>query len=68
MVRRIPGISLSPNEYWELDTFTTRKLLDLEQEIIDKELEGSKDKENEYSEYSDKDDVEMISLIEEMQE
>lgn len=49
LVRRIPGISLSVNDYWELDTFTTHKLLEMELEIIEeeqkqlKEAEGKKD-------------------------
>lgn len=39
LVRRIQGLSLSPSDFWELDTFTTQKLLDMEMEIIKKEQE-----------------------------
>ena len=37
LIRRISVISLSPSDYWELDTFTTQKLLSLELEIIEQE-------------------------------
>ena len=39
LVRRISGLSLSPSEFWELDTFTTQKLLSMELEIIEREQE-----------------------------
>lgn len=66
LVRRVPGISLSISDYWELDTFTTQKLLDLEKEIIKQEQVDSEDEK--YSEHNDKNAPEMEALIEEMQE
>jgi len=39
LVRRIPGINLSPQSYWELDTYTTSHLLKCEKEIMKKEEE-----------------------------
>ena len=67
LVRRVPGISLSPSEYWELDTFTTRKLIELEMEIIEKEQEYSNDKPK-YTEEHEDNAPEMTALLEELQE
>lgn len=39
LVKRVQGLSLSPFEFWELDTFTTQKLLDMEYEILKREQE-----------------------------
>lgn len=68
LVRRIPGLSLSPNDYWELDTYTTQKLLEMELEIIEeeqkqlKESEGKKD----YVEQPEKNSEEMNDIVEMM--
>ena len=70
LVRRIPGISLSVSEYWELDTFTTQKLLGLELEIMEaeekqmKEAKGKKD----YVEQPEGNSEEMNNLMDEMSE
>lgn len=69
LVRRIPGISLSPREYWETDTYTTTKLLELEHEVIKKEeKEYRKAKGESYSEPRDTSSQEMMDLADEMQE
>lgn len=69
LVRRIPGISLSPSEYWELDTFTTQYLLDLEREIMKEEEKASKGKStHKYEEFSDKDSPEMVEYVMELTE
>ena len=65
LVRRIPGLSLSVNDYWELDTWTTAKLLDMEKEIIKREAEEFNDK-NEYEERPKGNSEEMNSLVDEM--
>ena len=68
LVRRIPGISLSVNDYWELDTFTTHKLLEMELEIIEeeqkqlKEVEGKK----EYVEQPEENSEEMNNIVDMM--
>lgn len=64
LVRRIPGLSLSPEEFWELDTFTTQYLLDLEKEIMEEEQKASKGKStHKYKEFSDKNSPEMNRLV-----
>lgn len=68
LVRRIPGLSLSIDEYWGLDTWTTQKLLDLEQSIIDKEVESNPDNKNKYSEHHEGNSKEIESLVEDMQD
>lgn len=69
LVRRIPGISLSINEYWELDTFTTQYLLDLEKKIMKAEEDSSKGKESHnYEEFTDKDSPEMVNYVMELTE
>lgn len=65
LVRRIPGISLSVKDYWELDTWTTAKLLDMERQIMEKEAEEFNDK-KEYKERPKGNSEEMNSLVDEM--
>ena len=70
LIRRISGISLSPSEYWELDTFTTQKLLSMELDIMKKEQEEY-DKMNDkhtYTEEHDGDSEEMKDLMDVMSE
>lgn len=68
LVRRIPGISLSINEYWELDTFTTQKLLGLELEIMEKEEKQLKEAQGkkEYVEQPEGNSEEMNDLMDDM--
>lgn len=66
LVRRISGISLSVNEYWELDTFTTAKLLDMERKIIEEEQKEFRKQNNEYVERPDGNSEEMNNLMDEM--
>ena len=66
LVRRIGGISLSVNEYWEMDTWTTSKLLTMERAIIEEEQkEFNKDKDD-YVERPDGNSQEMNDLMDEM--
>lgn len=66
LVRRIGGISLSIKEYWELDTWTTAKLLDMERRIIEEE-QKQYDKDNkEYVERPDGNSEAMNDLMDEM--
>lgn len=69
LVRRIPGISLSPKEYWELDTVTTQYLLDLEKQIMKEEEKSYNGKKSHnYTEFSDKDSPEMVDIVMELTE
>lgn len=64
LVRRVPGISLSPEEYWDLDTFTTQYLLDCEKEVIKAEEDASKGKStHKYEEFSSDDSPEMVDYV-----
>lgn len=65
LVRRIPGISLSPKEYWELDTWTTAKLLDMERAIMKEEEKAYSDKKT-YEERPAENSDEMNALMDEM--
>ena len=68
LVRRIPGISLSPSDFWELDTFTTQKLVSLELEIMEREEEAMNKSKSDYVERPDGNAEEMNSLMDEMSE
>ena len=68
LVRRIQGIGLSINEYWDLDTWTTAKLLSLERKIIEEEQKEARkysDKKD-YIERPDGNSEEMNDLVDEM--
>ena len=66
LVKRIEGLSLSPMEYWELDTFTTQKLLDLEKETMEREAAAyGKEK---YKEFSDENSDDMMDIVQDMTE
>jgi hypothetical protein len=65
LVRRIQGIGLSIKDYWELDTWTTAKLLDMERTIMEEEAKAYNDKE-EYVERPDGNSEEMNNLVDEM--
>ena len=68
LVRRIQGLSLSVEDYWQLDTWTTAKLLAMEKAIVEEEQkEYNKDKE-EYIERPDGNSQEMNDLMDEMME
>lgn len=68
LVRRIPGLSLSVNDYWELDTFTTHKLLEMELEIIEEEQKQLKEAEGkkEYVEQPEENSEEMNNIVDMM--
>lgn len=67
LVRRISGINLSIDDYWEMDTWTTAKLFDLEKKIMDAENKMYNDKEK-YKERPDGNSEEMNDLMDEMTE
>jgi len=66
IVRRIPGISLSPDKYWNLDTYTTSHLLKREKEIMDKE-EEEYNKQKGKTKPREKNSEEMEELMSELQ-
>ena len=66
LVRRIQGIGLSIKEYWELDTWTTAKLLHMERSIIEEEQKEYKKTTNEYVERPSGNSDEMNDLVDEM--
>ncbi len=68
LVRRVQGIGLSINDYWELDTWTTAKLLDMEKKIIEEEQKEYSKQNNEYIERPDGNSEEMNDLVDEMTE
>ena len=66
LVRRIPGLSMSVEDYWNLDTWTTAKLLDMERQIIDDEIKNSPDYKEQYEERPDGNSEEMNDLMDEL--
>lgn len=65
LVRRIKGLGLSIKDYWELDTWTTAKLLSLERAIMEEEAKAFNDKE-EYVERPDGNSEEMNDIVDMM--
>jgi len=65
LVRRIQGIGLSVSDYWEMDTWTTAKLLDMEKKIMEEEAKAYNDN-KEYVERPDGNSDEMNDLVDEM--
>lgn len=68
LVRRIQGIGLSINDYWDLDTWTTAKLLSLERQIIEEEQKEARkySSKKDYVERPDGNSSEMNDLVDEM--
>ena len=66
LVRRIQGLGLSVNDYWELDTWTTAKLLDMEKRIIEEEQKEYNKNNKVYKERPDDNAEEMNDLMDEM--
>ena len=66
LVRRIQGIGLSVKDYWELDTWTTAKLLDMEKRIIEEEQKEYNKNNNSYEERPEGNSEEMNDLVDEM--
>lgn len=65
LVRRIKGLGLSIKDYWELDTWTTAKLLSLERAIMEEEAKAFNDKED-YVERPDGNSEEMNDIVDMM--
>ena len=66
LVRRIQGIGLSIDDYWEMDTWTTAKLLNMERQIIEEEQKEFNKQNNVYEERPDGNSEEMNDLVDEM--
>ena len=66
LVRRIQGIGLSIDQYWEMDTWTTSKLLRMEEAIIEEEQKEYNKQNNVYEERPDGNSEEMNDLVDEM--
>lgn len=66
LVRRIQGIGLSIEDYWELDTWTTAKLLSLEKAIMEEEQKEYNKQNKVYEERPDGNSEEMNDLVDEM--
>ena len=60
------GIGLSVEDYWNLDTWTTAKLLDMERRIIEEEQKEYNKQNNVYNERPDGNSEEMNDLVDEM--
>lgn len=65
LVRRIEGIGLSVDDYWNMDTWTTSKLLSMERKIMEEEQKAYSDK-TEYTERPEGNSEEMNDLVDEM--
>ena len=66
LVRRIQGLGLSVGDYWELDTWTTAKLLSLERQIMEEEQKEYNKQNKVYEERPDGNSEEMNDLVDEM--
>ena len=66
LVRRIQGIGLSVEQYWEMDTWTTSKLLRMEEAIIEEEQKEYNKQNKVYQERPDGNSEEMNDLVDEM--
>ena len=66
MVRRIQGIGLSIDQYWNMDTWTTAKLLSMERTIIEEEQKEYNKNNKVYEERPDGNSEEMNDLVDEM--
>lgn len=66
LVRRIQGIGMSVDQYWQLDTWTTSKLLRMEEAIIEEEQREYNKNNNVYEERPDGNSEEMNDLVDEM--
>lgn len=66
LVRRIQGIGLSIKDYWEMDTWTTAKLLLLEKSIIEEEQKEYNKQNKKYVERPSGNSDEMNDLVDEM--
>jgi len=66
LVRRINGLGLSIQDYWELDTWTTAKLLDMEKQIMEEEQREYNKQNKKYEERPQGNSDEMNDLVDEM--
>jgi hypothetical protein len=66
LVRRIQGIGLSVKDYWELDTWTTSKLLRMEEKIIEEEQKEYNKNNKVYEERPDGNSEMVNDLVDEM--
>lgn len=65
LVRRIQGIGLSIDQYWNMDTWTCAKLLHMERQIIEEEQKEYNKQNNVYEERPDGNSEEMNDLVDE---
>ena len=66
LVRRINGLGLSIQDYWELDTWTTAKLLDMEKQIMEEEQKEYNKQNKKYEERPQGNSEEMNDLVDMM--
>ena len=66
LVRRVKGMGLSLNDYWQMDSWSTAKLLSMEREIIDEEIKSNPDYKNKYEERPEGNSEEMNDLVDAM--
>ena len=65
LVHRIEGLGLSLNDFWAMDTWTTSKLLRMEEAIIEEEQKEYNKQNNVYEERPDGNSEEMNDLVDE---
>lgn len=66
LVRRVQGIGLTIDQYWEMDTWTTAKLLDIEKSIMIEEQKNNPNSKTPYEERPEGNSEEMNDLVDEM--
>ena len=66
LVRRVKGMGLSLDDYWQMDSWSTAKLLSMERAIIDEEIKSNPDYKNKYEERPEGNSEEMNDLVDEM--
>jgi hypothetical protein len=66
LVRRISGLSLSIDDYWNLDSWTCAKLLHMERQIIEEEQKQYNKNNKVYKERPDGNSEMVNDLVDEM--
>lgn len=66
LVRRVQGIGLTIDQYWEMDTWTTAKLLDIEKSIMIEEQKNNPNSKTPYEERPEGNSEEINDLVDEM--
>lgn len=66
LVRRIPGLSLSVDDFWEMDSWTFAKLLELEKNVMKEEQKAYGENKTEYVEQPESNSPELNDIVNEL--